>query len=70
MSYIVGHVKHNPAEKLIAIRTIFPEDVVIGNQAWNIASTNRGGAFLSTADVEGEGWSDLFIPEPAPEGEG
>ncbi len=61
MPYEAGHLKRNVAEKLVAIRTIFPEDTVIGNQAWLVATTNRGATFLKTADVEAEGWED--VPE-------
>lgn len=61
MSYATGHIKHNVEQNLVAIRTIFAEDVVIGNQAWLVATTNRGASFLKTADVEE--WDDLFVPE-------
>ena len=65
MPYEAGHLKRNVAEKLVAIRTIFPEDVVIGNQAWLVATVNRGAAFLKTTDVEAEGWEDVPDPEAA-----
>lgn len=61
MSYTAGHVKRNPTENLVAIRTIFPEDAVIGNRAWLVASPIRGASFLKTSDVEE--WDDLFVPE-------
>ena len=62
--YATGHIKHLPAENLVAIRTIFPEDAVIGNKAWLVGTPHRGASFLKTSDVEE--WDDLYIP-PTPE---
>jgi len=64
MEYPAGSVKYHAGEKIIAIRTIFPEDTIMGNQAWLAATTNRGASFLKTSDVEAEGWADITLPLP------
>lgn len=62
MPYAVGHIKHNPAENLVALRTIFPDDpAALKSQAWLVATPNRGATFVKTSDVEE--WEDLFVPE-------
>lgn len=60
--YLQGHVKRDPANGSVAIRTIFPEDNSISSQAWLLATANRGAVFLRTGDVQS--WDDLFVPDP------
>lgn len=62
--YLEGHVKHNAEQNLVALRTIFDEHALVGNQAWIVSTPNQGAFFLKTADVES--WDDLFVPEPPP----
>lgn len=66
MPYTVGHIKHNAEQNLVALRTIFSEDVLINNQAWIIATPNQGAFFMRTSDVES--WPDLYVPPAAPGG--
>lgn len=64
-TYRETHVKRNPADGSVAIRTQFPEDEpALANQAWLQATTGRGAHFLRTSDVED--WDDLYTPpEPS-----
>lgn len=64
--YREGHVRHNPETKEVAVRTTFSEDnPQFARLAWLVATTVMGARNAFTADVEGEGWVDLWVP-PAP----
>lgn len=61
-NYQEGHVKHNPATKEVALRTIFPEDQgpQLASMAWLVATVNTGARSAKTEDVDA--WEDVFIP--------
>ena len=64
--YLEGHVKRNPSDSTVAVRTIFPEDEpVLAGQAWLSATTSRGAHFLRTADVDS--WDAIYTPTPPAE---
>ncbi len=58
MIYISGHVKRNPDNGTVAVRTGFPEDDY-PDMAWLAATVNTGAKTLRTSDVED--WEDLFV---------
>lgn len=68
MTYRQGHVKHNPDEGEVALRTVFeddPETPQMARLAWLISNPTMGARNAVTAEVEG--WPDLFVPpEPPP----
>ena len=57
--YVSGHVKHDPATGSVAIRSIFPDDPVIANRAWLIASSSNGPRYAATSEVAE--WVDLYV---------
>ena len=62
--YQMGHVRHNPATKEVAVRTMFAQDnPQMARLAWLVATTAMGARNATTEDVEAEGWVDLFVPE-------
>lgn len=63
VTYLAGHVKHNPENGSVAIRTIFSE-VDFPEMVWLVATLNQG-ALTKPLDYV-EGWDDLFVPEPPP----
>ena len=60
--YPEGHVKHNPEENEVAVRTMFPEDqgTNLANMAWLVATTNSGARTVPSSAVES--WDDLYSP--------
>ena len=60
MTYATGHIKRDPANGAVAIRTIFAEEGGLTSQAWLVATANRGAVFLRTSDIEA--WDDLYTP--------
>ena len=61
MSYETGHVKRNPADGSVAVRTVFPDDEpALAGQAWLMATTGRGAHFARAEDVAG--WDDIYTP--------
>lgn len=62
MTYTQGHIKRDPASGTVAIRTIWPEEGDMINQAWLSASAGRGCQFIRSSDVAD--WDDLFVPDP------
>lgn len=59
MQYKMNHVKRNPANGNVAIRTMFDQDAFPHN-VWLIA-TSSSGAKTATAD-EVDGWEDIYTP--------
>ena len=62
MSYSEGHVKRNPDNGDVAVRTRFPEDVPeLAELAWLVSSIV--GAPRNAKSVEVESWDDIYTPE-------
>lgn len=61
MSYTQGHVKRNPENGSIAVRTHFPDNADFVNMTWLVSSIVHGPSHAATAAVEG--WDDIFVPE-------
>lgn len=59
MEYRTGHVKRNPANNEVAVRTIFNEELFPHN-VWLIASVGSGAKCAEAVYVEG--WDDLYTP--------
>lgn len=60
--YNTGHVKRNPDNGAVAIRTVFdPEQ--FPHMVWLIATTGSGAQNASRSDIENvEAWDDLYTP--------
>jgi hypothetical protein len=56
----------NVDESEVAIRTMFPEDqgVKLAKMAWLVATATSGARHALTSEIEGEGWEDVYVPEP------
>lgn len=64
MTYRTGHVKRNPQNDEVAVRTMFDADLFPHN-VWLVASVGSGAKTAEAAYVEG--WVDLYTPpEPEP----
>lgn len=62
-AYEIGHVKRNPEDGSIAIRTYFDEsNPQLAPMAWRIATTSRGSRPAPTTEVDT--WDDLYTPVP------
>lgn len=64
-NYQKGHIKRNTLTDEVAMRTIFPEDQgpQFAAMAWVIGTLNSGARSGKTAEVEEEGWVDIYVPE-------
>lgn len=64
MNYLANHVKRNPENGDVAIRTIFPsgDSPQVAMMEWLVASSITGPRHTWTTEVEE--WDDLHIPEP------
>lgn len=61
MTYAEGHIKRNPANGAVAVRTQFPEDIEqLAGMAWLVATTNLGARNAGTPEVDG--WDDIYTP--------
>ena len=60
-TYLLGHIKRDPATKAVAVRTQFPEDM-LPDLAWLVATVNLGARNAKTSEVHA--WEDLYSPEP------
>lgn len=58
--YAAGHVKRNPENGTIALRTHFPDNSDFTNMLWLISNVVHGPSHAGNATVEG--WDDLFVP--------
>lgn len=63
-TYLMGHVKFDPASGDVAVRTLFPEDQGqnLANMAWLVATHSSGARHATTAEVDG--WDDMYVPAP------
>lgn len=57
--YQVGHVKHNPATKAVAVRSIFHHEL-FPDMYWLVATTGSGGNYVPAAGCND--WDDLYTP--------
>ena len=58
----MGHVKRNPADGAVAVRTVFDAEQ-FPNMVWLVITTGTGAQ--NASDDEVAGWVDLFVP-PVP----
>lgn len=62
MEFTTGHVKRNPANGDVALRTRYqPTNDKLANMLWLTASAVTGVKYVGDDVVAG--WDDLFIPE-------
>ncbi|MEZ0355499.1 hypothetical protein [Mycobacterium sp. SA01] len=62
-TYTTGHIKRNPDDGTVAVRTVFSEDdPFTAGQAWLAATTSRGAHVFPTSVVQD--WDDIYTPEP------
>lgn len=71
-TYQAGHVRHNTDTKEVAVRTMFsddPSNPQMARLAWLVATVTMGARNATTDEVQGAGWTDLWVPSATP-GEG
>lgn len=64
--YYANHIKRNPVNGEVAIRTIFPtgDTPQVALMEWLVSSSITGPRNTWTSEVEG--WDDLHVPEEPP----
>ena len=58
--YATGHVKRNPENGAIALRTHFPDNSDFTNLLWLTSNVIHGPSNCGTAAVED--WEDIYVP--------
>lgn len=60
VNYQTGHIKRNPDNGAVAVRTMFPEDE-FPEMAWLIATVNTGAINRTSSYVAS--WEDVYTPQ-------
>lgn len=64
MSFSTGHVLRNQATGEVAVRTHFDgENPAFVRLVWIVCDPAHGPRMAPAADVDGDDWVDLFVPE-------
>ena len=63
MTFVQGHVKRNPDNGDVAVRTQYPEGISpeMDAMAWMITTASRGPRMAGTDEVQT--WVDVYVPE-------
>ena len=63
MTFVQGHVKRNPVNGDVAVRTQYPEGISpeMDAMAWMVTTASRGPRMVGTDEVQS--WVDVYVPE-------